>query len=70
MDGNGRLGRFLMNAMLVTGGYVWTVVPVEQRKPYMAALEKASTGQDIEMFSSFVGQLVRGQTTAPLKRPT
>jgi hypothetical protein len=70
MDGNGRLGRFLMNAMLVTGGYVWTVVPVEQRKPYMAALEKASTGQDITGFSAFLGQLIREQTDAPLKRPT
>ena len=29
MDGNGRLARFLMNAMLVTGGYVWTVIPVQ-----------------------------------------
>jgi hypothetical protein len=70
MDGNGRLGRFLMNAMLVTGGYVWTVVPVEQRKPYMAALEKASSGQDIEEFSFFLGQLIREQTDAPLMRPT
>lgn len=70
MDGNGRLGRFLMNAMLATGGYVWTVVPVEQRKPYMEALEKASTGHDIAGFSAFIGQLIREQTDAPLKRPT
>ena len=69
MDGNGRLGRFLMNAMLVTGGYVWTVVPVERRKPYMDALEEASTGQDIAAFSAFLGQLIREQTAAPLKRP-
>ena len=70
MDGNGRLGRFLMNAMLVTGGYVWTVVPVEQRKAYMGALDKASTGQDITGFSAFIGQLIREQTLAPLMRPT
>ena len=70
MDGNGRLGRFLMNAMLVTGGYVWTVVPVERRKSYMDALEKASTGHDIAGFSAFLGQLIREQTIAPLKRPT
>ena len=25
MDGNGRLGRFIMNAMLASGGYPWTV---------------------------------------------
>jgi hypothetical protein len=69
MDGNGRLGRFLMNAMLVTGGYMWTVVPVEQRKQYMDALEEASTGHDIAGFSAFLGQLIREQTAAPLKRP-
>ncbi|WP_366635422.1 Fic family protein [Aquisalimonas sp.] len=24
-DGNGRMGRFTMNAMLASGGYPWTV---------------------------------------------
>jgi len=47
MDGNGRLARFLMNAMLVTGGYVWTIVPMSQRKTYMDALAQASSFQDI-----------------------
>jgi len=31
MDGNGRMGRFLMNAMLAGDGYPWTVVPLEKR---------------------------------------
>lgn len=67
MDGNGRLGRFLMNAMLATGGYVWTVVPVEQRKTYMEAPEAASAGHDITGFAAFIGQLIREQThTSPL----
>jgi len=66
MDGNGRLGRFLMNAMLVTGGYVWTVVPVALRQPYMDALENASTGHDIAGFSALIGRLIREQTTTPL----
>ena len=30
-DGNGRMARFLMNAMLASGGYPWTVVRVEDR---------------------------------------
>ncbi|WP_317503891.1 Fic family protein [Idiomarina sp. HP20-50] len=30
-DGNGRIGRFIMNLMLASGGYPWTVVPVERR---------------------------------------
>ena len=27
-DGNGRIGRFLMNLMLASGGYPWTIIPV------------------------------------------
>ena len=46
-DGNGRVGRLLMNVTLAAGGYPWTVVPVERRDPYMAALEDASVHQDI-----------------------
>jgi len=58
MDGNGRIARFLMNAMLASGGYPWTVIPVEQRSAYMAALEKASTEQNIEPFAKFLAHLV------------
>jgi hypothetical protein len=58
MDGNGRIGRFLMNAMLASGGYPWTVIPVEQRKEYMLALESASVRQDINPFAKFLGYLV------------
>src|SRR5690606_28884908 len=58
MDGNGRMGRFLMNVMLASGGYPWTVIPVEQRDKYMEALEAASVDQDIEPFAKFLGWLV------------
>jgi len=59
VDGNGRMGRFLMNAMLASGGYPWTVVPLEQRNAYMAALEHASVGQNIAPFAEFLAQLVK-----------
>jgi hypothetical protein len=59
MDGNGRMGRFLMNVMLASGGYPWVVVPVEQRKNYMAALEAASVDRNILPFSKFLANLVR-----------
>jgi len=58
MDGNGRMGRFLMNVMLASGGYPWTVIPVEERDSYMKALEAASVDQNIEPFAKFIGWLV------------
>ncbi len=58
MDGNGRIARFLFNVMLASGGFSWTVIPVEQRKAYMASLEKASVHGDITDFARFLGRLV------------
>ncbi|MGC2726307.1 MAG: Fic family protein, partial [Candidatus Acidiferrales bacterium] len=58
VDGNGRVGRFLMNVMMASGGYPWTVIPVENRTAYMHALEKASVGEDIAPFADFVAGLV------------
>ena len=58
MDGNGRIGRFLFNVMLASGGYSWTVIPLEQRDTYMTALEKASVHGDITEFAAFLGALV------------
>lgn len=55
-DGNGRLARFLMNAMLASGGYPWTVIRVEDRDEYLAALERASVEGDVGPFARFVGE--------------
>jgi Fic family protein len=70
MDGNGRMGRFLMNVMLASGGYPWTVIPVSERTAYMSALEQASVLEDIVPFARFVGGLVekslRGEPNPPL----
>lgn len=59
MDGNGRVGRFLMNVMMASGGYPWTVIPVGDRKIYMEALEKASVGENIVPFADFLAGLVK-----------
>ncbi|MBK7427975.1 MAG: Fic family protein [Saprospiraceae bacterium] len=71
MDGNGRIGRFLMNAMLASGGYPWTVIPVEERERYMKALEAASVDLDIKPFAEFLGWLVeegiKGTPVATIK---
>jgi len=57
-DGNGRMGRFIMNLMMASGGYPWTVVPVERRNEYMQALEAASVKQDIKPFTQFLASLL------------
>ena len=58
MDGNGRIARFLMNVMLTSAGYPWTVIPVERRAAYMTVLEQASAEQNISGFSKFIAHLV------------
>ncbi|NQW03594.1 MAG: Fic family protein, partial [Acidobacteria bacterium] len=73
MDGNGRMGRFLMNAMMAAGGYPWTIIPLERRDEYMATLESASVKQDIGPFAAFIGGLVRdglqGKPPPPVPLP-
>jgi Fic/DOC family len=74
MDGNGRMGRFLMDLMMASGGYPWTVVPVGDRKTYMDALEKASVVEDIRPFADFLGGLVKkrlaGEPLPELPKPS
>ena len=59
-DGNGRMARFLMNAMLASGGYPWTVIRVEDRDAYLAVLDRASIDLDIGPFADFLAERVRG----------
>ena len=54
-DGNGRMARFLMNALLASGGYPWTTIRVEDRQRYLAALEEASVEKNFAPFAEFVG---------------
>ncbi len=70
-DGNGRIGRFLMNLMLASGGYSWTVIRVDQRREYMAALEKASVKGEIADFTKFVvGEMKASAKLKPFRRQT
>jgi hypothetical protein len=64
-DGNGRMARFLMNAMLASGGYPWTVIRVEDRTPYLAALDRASIDMEIGPFAEFVAQRVQWSLRQP-----
>ena len=53
-DGNGRMGRFIMNLMMASARLHWTVIPVERRDEYMQALEAASVEHNIVPFSRFI----------------
>jgi Fic family protein len=59
MDGNGRVGRFLMNVMMAAAGYPWTVIPVSERDRYLRTLETASVDENIAPFAEFLAELVR-----------
>lgn len=58
-DGNGRMARFVMNAMLASGGYPWAVIRVEDRNAYLAALDRASIDMDIKPFAELIVERVR-----------
>lgn len=58
-DGNGRIARFLMNVMLASGGYPWTVIRVDDRNSYMAALESASVDGDIKPLAALIARQMR-----------
>jgi Fic family protein len=70
MDGNGRLSRFLMNYMLTTGGYPWTIVTVQSRAAYLHALEQASTHGNIKPFADLICGLISLQAAEPVERIT
>jgi len=55
-DGNGRLGRFLMNAGFASGRYAWTVVRNSRRDLYLTTLEEASTNHNIRPLAAFLAE--------------
>lgn len=59
MDGNGRIARFLMNAMLASGGYSWIVIPLVKRQEYMSALGVADLEHNLGPFAKFVAELFK-----------
>lgn len=68
MDGNGRIA--LMNSMLASGGYPWTIVRVGDRARYLRALDSASIDLDIEPFASFLGERVAWSVNQTPKKPS
>lgn len=68
VDGNGRISRFIMNLMLTTGGYRWTIVTVQTCSEYLAALDQASGDKDRTAFARLIARLVREQHATPIVR--
>ncbi|MDE6266313.1 MAG: Fic family protein [Muribaculaceae bacterium] len=58
MDGNGRTARFVLNSMLCSSNFPWTIVPLDKRESYMQVLEAASVGNDIRPFAHFIYNLM------------
>jgi hypothetical protein len=52
------MARFLMKAMLASGGYPWTVIVVGDRKAYLSALDRASIDMNIQSFAEFIAMSV------------
>lgn len=58
-DSNGRMGRILMNLMLMRRGYVPAVLRQEKRREYYGALNEADTG-DLGSLIRFVAEELAG----------
>lgn len=62
-DGNGRVGRFIMNVGFASGNYPWTVIRKDRRDAYLNTLEEASTNLNIRPFAEFVAEeMLEGPT--------
>lgn len=71
-DGNGRMARFTMNALLAGAGHPWVVIRVDDRAEYLAALEEASLNYDLRPFATFIADRIcwsYGQRDVPSRRP-
>jgi len=58
VDGNGRAARLLMNYLLLTGGYSWITIRVDQRVEYFDALKKGQLNGDILPFGVFIVEML------------
>lgn len=59
IDGNGRTARFLMNFLLIVGGYKWVVIKQETRRKYLDALEAASVDKNMIPFVDFIQATIK-----------
>ena len=55
IDGNGRVGRLLMNTVLIQRGYLPIIIPPIRRLEYIQLLEKAH--EDVNPFIDFIAEM-------------
>ena len=68
MDGNGRLGRLLMNYALLSAGLPWVTIRSDERLPFFKAIEQAQLDDHTEPFVEFLWQLIRHSVTSLQRR--
>ena len=69
LDGNGRLGRLLLNLVALQAGLPWVTVRSDERTPFFRAIERAQVDQDPEPYVQFLWHLLR-QAAADLEGRT
>jgi Fic family protein len=63
MDGNGRLGRLLMNQVLLSAGLPWVTIRSDERVPFFKGIEQAQVDGDAKSFIRFVWHLIQQSAT-------
>tara|TARA_A100001391_G_scaffold205405_2_gene205840 strand:- start:30284 stop:31843 length:1560 start_codon:yes stop_codon:yes gene_type:complete len=70
-DGNGRTARFLLNSLLASGGYPWTIIRVEDRNEYLAGLNAASISGNVKPFVELMHKRVNAALEErPVEKPS
>ncbi len=59
IDGNGRLGRLLMNYELIANGLPWVTVRADERMPFFQSIERAQVEGDTGAFIRYLWHLLR-----------
>ena len=58
VDGNGRLGRLLMNHVLLSAGFPWVTVRSDERLPFFKSIEQAQMKNDGGVCVRFMWHLI------------
>lgn len=61
-DGNGRVGRLLLNLVLGAEGVPWVTIRAEERPAYFGALERGQVDGDILTWGRFLDERVGGRS--------